>query len=111
MTGNATAVRTLDSTTLGELLGSSEVPVLVDFTAVWCPPCKMIAPYIEEIASEQSDKLVVGKLDVDENPEATALHGVQSMPTMALFKDGKEVHRIIGARPKAAILEAFAPYL
>jgi thioredoxin 1 len=112
MSDNATsAFRTFDSVTMGEVIGSSDVPVLVEFTAEWCPPCKMIAPFLEEIATEREGDLVVGHLDVDEHAATAAQHAVQSMPTMALFKDGKEVHRIIGARPKAAIIEAFEPYL
>jgi thioredoxin 1 len=89
----------------------SATPVLVDFWADWCGPCHMVAPVIEEIASENQGKLVVRKLDVDSNPETTRRYGVLSIPSMLLFVDGVEKVRIVGARGKAQILSELSPYL
>jgi thioredoxin 1 len=83
---------------------SSNTPVLVDFWATWCGPCKMVAPVLEEIAAEKGDHLRVAKLDVDANPETARDFQVVSIPTMILFKDGEPVKRIVGAKGKAALL-------
>jgi thioredoxin 1 len=83
---------------------SSDKPVLVDFWATWCGPCKMVAPVLEEIAGEKGDQLTVAKLDVDANPETARDFQVSSIPTLILFKDGQPVKRIVGAKGKAALL-------
>jgi thioredoxin 1 len=89
---------------------SSEKPVLVDFWAEWCGPCRMVAPILEEIAAEH-DSITVAKLNIDENPQASASHDVLSIPTMILFQDGVEKKRIVGARPKAAMMQELAEYI
>ena len=83
---------------------SSSTPVLVDFWATWCGPCKMVAPVLEEIANEKAGALTVAKIDVDANPGTARDFQVVSIPTMILFKDGKPVKRIVGAKGKAALL-------
>lgn len=83
----------------------SEKPVLVDFWATWCPPCRLLGPVIAEIAEEQITSLKVGKVDVDEQKELASQFNIMSIPTMILFKDGKVVKEIVGYKPKEEILE------
>ena len=89
----------------------SETPVLVDFWAEWCVPCHMVSPVVEEIGQEKGESLKVAKLNIDDNPNATRTYGVMSIPSLILFKAGKEVARVIGARPKDAIMRDLEPHL
>ena len=89
----------------------SSTPVLVDFWAEWCGPCRMVAPILEEIAGEYADKLTVAKLNVDENPKAAMDARVTSIPTLNVYKGGQVVKQIIGAKPKVALLADLAEYL
>ena len=102
---------TLSDATFDEHVKASDVPVLVDFWAEWCGPCKMISPVLEEIAEEQAGKIQVVKLNIDDNLEVTRRFDVMSIPTLILFKDGEPVSRLIGAKPKGQLLEEIAPYL
>ena len=86
-------------------------PVLVDFWAEWCGPCRQVAPVLEEIAGEHADKLSIVKLNIDENPETARNYRVMSIPTMAVFQGGQMVKTIVGARPKAAILKELSDYV
>jgi len=89
----------------------SDKPVLVDFWAEWCAPCRMIAPIVEELSTEYSGSLLVGKVDVDKNPQISMNYGIRSIPTLLIFKDGKAVDQIIGAVPKKALVDKLSPHL
>jgi len=90
---------------------SSDRPVLVDFWAIWCGPCKMIAPIVEELANEYDGKLKVAKMDVDANPRTSMQFGIRSIPTLIVFKGGQVVEQIIGAVPKRHLVEKVTPHL
>ena len=96
---------TLTDNNFEEEVIKSDKPVLIDFWAVWCGPCKIIAPVVEELAAEYEGKIKVGKLDVDENQQASIKYGVRSIPTLLIFKDGKVKDTIIGAVPKSQIVQ------
>src|ERR1700680_641211 len=83
----------------GDLVLKSDVPVLVDFWATWCGPCRMIAPIVEQIHGELGDKVKILKMDIDENPATTMSLGIMSIPTVIIFKDGKPAERTVGYRP------------
>ena len=108
MADNAVAVT--DNTFESEVLSSSQ-PVLVDFWATWCGPCRMVAPIVEEIASENNGKLKVAKVDVDANPQTAQQFGVMSIPTLIVFKGGQPVERLVGYMPKAKLMQALSPHL
>ena len=103
MTETSATVAVTDDSFSDDVL-SSNTPVLVDFWATWCGPCKMIAPVLEEIAGEKAGQLTVAKLDVDANPATARDFQVVSIPTLILFKDGEPVKRILGAKGNAALL-------
>lgn len=98
------ATLTITKENFEETVGKSEKPILVDFWAEWCGPCRMVGPVLEEI-SEENDAVVIGKLNVDEEQELAQEFGVMSIPTMILFKEGKAVSQIIGVQPKEALEE------
>ena len=106
--GNAVAVTGASFET--EVL-QSKVPVLVDFWAAWCGPCRAIAPSVEEIATEYGGRLKVVKVDVDENQEVSVRYGIQSIPTLMVFKNGSAVEKLVGAYPKQNLLTKIQPHI
>ena len=96
-------VTTVDTQTFDEVVLQSEVPVLVDFWAAWCGPCRAIAPVLDQIAAEQDGKLLIAKLNVDENPDIASRYNISSIPAMKVFDKGEIVREIIGAMPKPQI--------
>jgi thioredoxin 1 len=97
----ASEVKTLTDATFDDEVGKAVTPMIVDFWAPWCGPCRMVGPIIDEIAQDHADKVCIGKLNVDENPGIASKLGIMSIPTIILFKDGKPDKKIIGARSKA----------
>jgi thioredoxin 1 len=89
----------------------STLPTITDFWAAWCGPCKMIAPILDQLASEYEGKLKITKLDVDQNPTLATRFGVMSIPTLILFKDGQPVERLVGYMPKEKLVERLKPHL
>jgi thioredoxin 1 len=107
--GEAT-VTLSDATFDEEVQGASE-PIIVDFWAEWCGPCKMIAPILDEIATEQSGKLKVAKLNLDDNPDIARRFDVMSIPTLIVFQDGEPKKRLVGAKGKGQLLQELAEFL
>ena len=90
----------VDESNFEQLVLQSEIPVLVDFWATWCGPCRMVAPVVEELAEEYAGRVSFGKVDVDQNPRVASQYGIMSIPSLLIFKDGKPVSNIVGFRPK-----------
>ncbi|HET6963584.1 MAG TPA: thioredoxin [Acidimicrobiales bacterium] len=107
----ATNISELTDATFDEEVKASDVPVLVDFWAEWCGPCKMVAPVLEEIAGENAGKIRIAKLNIDENLDTARRFDVMSIPTMILFKDGDAQLRIVGAKGKGQLLQELGAFL
>ena len=103
---SAEGMVTVTDATFDQDVLQSDVPVLVDFWAPWCAPCRMVAPAVEEISKEYAGRLKVGKVNTDENGMRAQALGIRGIPTLIVFKDGKEAERIVGAVPKAMLTQA-----
>jgi thioredoxin 1 len=102
---------TVTEATFDSVVLQAQLPVVVDFWAEWCPPCKLIGPVVEDIAAEQAGRLLVAKVDADENPGLVRRYGTLSLPSLLLFDRGTERTRIVGAMPKRRLLAELAPFL
>ena len=107
----AEGIVTVTTSTFDEIISSSETPVVVDFWAEWCGPCKTIAPILGEIAIEQAGKIIIAKLNVDENPELAMRFDVMSIPTLLVFQHGEVAKRLVGARGKGALMQELQEFL
>jgi thioredoxin 1 len=107
----ADGILTITDDSFDEAVKGSETPILVDFWAEWCGPCKAIAPVLEEIATEQAGALAIGKLNVDDNPSSARRFEVMSIPTLIVFQNGEPVKRLVGAKGKAALLDDLAEFI
>ena len=94
-----------------EMVLNSDKPVLVDFWAVWCGPCRMLGPIVEEVAADFEGKAIVGKVDVDNNQQVSVDYGIRNIPTILIFKNGEVVDKIVGVSPKEVIAEKLSAYL
>ena len=107
----ADGIVTLSSSTFNEVIASADTPVVVDFWAEWCGPCKMIAPILADIASEQKGKVTIAKLNVDDNPDLAMKYNVMSIPTLLVFHNGEVAKRLVGAKGKAQLLQELDEFL
>ncbi|MCZ7417660.1 MULTISPECIES: thioredoxin [unclassified Streptomyces] len=105
------ATLTVTDADFEQVVLKSDKPVLVDFWAAWCGPCRQIAPSLEAISEEHAEKITVVKLNIDENPETAAKYGIMSIPTMNVYQGGKVAQTIVGAKPKAALERELADFL
>ena len=104
-------ILTLSDATFDESVGGADTPIVVDFWAEWCGPCKMIAPALEEIANEQSGRITIAKLNVDDNPDTARRFDVMSIPTLLVFQDGQPVKRLVGAKGKGQLLQDLSEFI
>jgi thioredoxin 1 len=107
----ADGIVTLTTSTFDETVAGSELPVVVDFWAEWCGPCKMIAPILGEIAAEQAGHVTIAKLNVDENPEIAQRFSVMSIPTLIVFEKGQPAKKLVGAKGKSQLLQELSEFL
>ena len=107
----AEGIITLTTSTFDEMIASADTPVVVDFWAEWCGPCKMIAPILSEIAVEQTGKVTIAKLNVDENPDVAMRFNVMSIPTLLVFRNGEVAKRLVGAKGKGQLLQELDEFL
>lgn len=105
-----TKVKAVTTRTFDQDVVQAQRPVLVDFYADWCGPCKFVGPIVEDIAGEYADQIEVRKIDVDENPELAGRYGVRSIPTLVLFKDGEAQETVVGAAPKSQLTDVIDRY-
>ncbi len=107
----ADGIVTLTTSTFDETINSAETPVVVDFWAEWCGPCKMIAPILGEIATEQAGKVTIAKINIDEHPDVAMRYNVMSIPTLLVFKNGEIAKRLVGAKGKGQLLQELDEFL
>ena len=105
------ATKVVTEATFDQEVLKSDKPVVVDYWAEWCGPCRMVAPVLEEIASENAEKIQVVKLNIDENPTVAQKYGIMAIPTMNVFRGGEVVKQIVGAKPKSALLKELAEFI